>query len=478
MKITDAIACAEGLAESDVSLVKELVDVWSNKYNSNVLRDQYYHGKVPVKDLGVSVSKAMAQRLTPHIDWAAKCVNWWSDRVQFEGFTSTDEDVENTLREVSRANDFKNVLRKVVSCSLRHSVAFITVTQGNKDLGEPDVVISGYPATAASAIWSDSLKRIKAGLVVVETVKDTPRSQKRVPSVAYVLTDEYVIVLTRDDTTRQWFAQYSLHGMGRVPMEPISYHATLERPFGSSRITNTVMSMVDDAQRELMNMTVTAAFSAAPQKYFLGADASAAKKLSESPYGAFIGSVFTATTNKQGQIPQFGQLGQLSMQPHIDYMRALAASFSGATGVPLSSLGVVHDNPSSAEAILASKEDAIVDINAYISDCKRSLSNIAMMVLAADNNTKFTDWMSYTIDAQFNSPATPSVVSMADAIVKQVSAFPWMSNSDVPLRWLGYEEEQIRQLQSDRKREQARERITAMMAHGRGDTINAQSKQE
>lgn len=29
------------------------------------------------------------------------------------------------------------------------------------------------------------------------------------------------------------------------------------------------------------------------------------------------------------------------MQPHIDYMRSLAARFSGETNVPLSELGVV-----------------------------------------------------------------------------------------------------------------------------------------
>lgn len=55
-------------------------------------------------------------------------------------------------------------------------------------------------------------------------------------------------------------------------------------------------------------------------------------------------------------MPQFGQLTQGSMQPHIDYMRSLAVRFSGETNVSLSELGVVSDNPSSAEAIYAAKE--------------------------------------------------------------------------------------------------------------------------
>jgi hypothetical protein len=36
-------------------------------------------------------------------------------------------------------------------------------------------------------------------------------------------------------------------------------------------------------------------------------------------------------------------------------LRQLAAQFAGETGVPLNSLGVVQDNPSSAEAIYATR---------------------------------------------------------------------------------------------------------------------------
>jgi hypothetical protein len=49
----------------------------------------------------------------------------------------------------------------------------------------------------------------------------------------------------------------------------------------------------------------------------------------------------------------------------------------------------------------------------------------------------------------------PSVVSQSDAMVKQVSAIPWLADSDVTLRELGYDDEQIAQLRSDRRRSQA-----------------------
>lgn len=46
--------------------------------------------------------------------------------------------------------------------------------------------------------------------------------------------------------------------------------------------------------------------------------------------------------------------------------RNLAAQFAGATCVPISELGVVHDNPSSAEAIYAAKEALVVEVDATL----------------------------------------------------------------------------------------------------------------
>lgn len=214
---------------------------------------------------------------------------------------------------------------------------------------------------------------------------------------------------------------------------------------------------VDDAQREMMNMAAAAAFSAAPQKYLLNTDAATAKKLAETPFGAYIGSVLTVTQGKNGQTPQFGQLSQLSMQPHIEYMRLLASQFSNTTGVPLSSLGVVSDNPSSAEAIYASKEDAVVDIQSFIESCKKALSNVFLMALASEDGVSFGDERArgLALDVHFRKPDRPSSVSQSQAIMSQVQAIPWLADSDVALRELGYDDEQLHQMRSDRRRSQA-----------------------
>ena len=85
------------------------------------------------------------------------------------------------------------------------------------------------------------------------------------------------------------------------------------------------------------------------------------------------------------------------------------------------------------------------------------------MALAVEKDTDLAKIQDETLNLQtkFKNPAIPSLVSQADAIVKAVSAFPWLANSDVALEEFGFNDEQIQRLQSDRRRAQAQELATA-----------------
>jgi hypothetical protein len=108
--------------------------------------------------------------------------------------------------------------------------------------------------------------------------------------------------------------------------------------------------------------------------------------------------------------------------------------------VPLSSLSVVFDNPSSADAIRAAKGDAVVDIQAFVDGSKRAVGDVCRMALASENGTSYIDQLESggAISVGYANPTTPSIVSQSDAITKQVQALPWMAGSDVVLRELGY----------------------------------------
>ena len=449
-----ALAEADGLDPADAADVRDLIELWARKKARNDLRDRYYLSHVPLKNLGISLPRELEGRIRPRVDWPRKAVLALANRSVLDGYTAKDAGVTDELRAISEANGLKSLYRRNVIGQLKHCCGFWTVT----DAGDGSPVISAYPATAAAALWDDALKSIRCGLVVVESA---PRqgTDDRVPTLVGVYEPGCVIELRADGD--RWSAAYRPHGMGRPLMEPMPYEPTLERPFGQSRITRTVMSITDDAVREKARSEVAAEFAAFPQKWLLGTDAETIND--GNRYSAAMGVMQEVAKDPDGDSPTIWQSPQLTMQPHIDYMRSLAAQFAGETDLPLSSLGVVSDNPSSAEAIYAAKEDLVIDAQNLNRSNAQALRNVALMALAVAHGT---DWATerdagHGIEPMFRDEARPSVVSMSDALLKQAQAIPWLADTDVALEMLGYTEEQRRRMQADRRRAQGRAVLNA-----------------
>ena len=276
-----------------------------------------------------------------------------------------------------------------------------------------------------------------------------------------MFTDTHVIELSWSRNGR-WTANRMPHSQGRPLMEPLRFKPTGDRPFGRSRVNRAVMSITDSAVREAIRSEVAAEFAAAPQKWLMGADDSVFSD--HSKWEAYIGSILALTRDDEGNMPQIGQFPQLSMQPHTEYMRSLAARFAGETSIPISSLGIVHDNPSSAESMYAAREDLVIEAENLNSVNATALERIGLLALAIAQNKTVADLteMERTITASFKNPARPSAVSQSDAIIKQISALPWLAESDVALEELGYGEDKIMRLREDRTRAQGRQIIDAV----------------
>ena len=454
-KISQAITNADGLREEDRETVYALYQLYEKKLCRNMLRDCYYEMKNKPKDLGISVPPHLKD-LHQVIGWSAKAVDSLANRSQFDGFVCSDEEKLSQIQTFCSRNSIKRKYRKAVRCELKHSCSFLTVTKSENGLA----VVNVYPATAASALWSDHLGRIVAGMVVVD--RDNSARAEGMPVWIDVFTDENIIELHY--RYGRWDATYFSHGMGRCHMEVLANNATLERPMGTSRISRAVMDITDSAMRAAIRSEISSEFFTSPQKYLLGADKAALSD--KSKWDAYIGNIFAVARDKTGDVPQFGQLSQGTMQPHIDYMRSLAARFSGETNIPISELGVVQDNPASAEAIYASKEALVIDAQNLNADNGDALVTVAKMALAVEENKSFdeVEAESFVLQPKFKNPALPSIVSQADAIVKAVSAFPWLANSDVALEEFGFTDEQIQRLQQDRRKAEARELTSARLS--------------
>ena len=429
----------------------ELCETYRSKLWRNRLRMAYYKLHRRPQDLGISVPPNLRD-LEQAIGWPAKAVDALADRSQFDGFVTDDDETTSELQAIVATNGLKRLYRKAVKSELQMCCSFLTVTAGDREAGEPAAVISAHPADAAAAIWDDHARRIACGMAVVD--RDRRSGHGDEPTWVNVFTSDAVIRIRRGRAG--WVAEYLPHSMGRPLMEPMAYDATLARPFGRSRITRAVMNLTDDAMRSSLRSEISAEFAATTQKYLLGADEDALGD--RSKWDAYIGSIFSVSRDEMGEVPQFGQLTQPSMQPHIDYMRSLAARFSGETNVPMSDLGVVTDNPSSAEAIYAAKEPLVVDAQNLNADNGEALRDVALMALAVSRGTGFREQAEagVTIQPKFRNPAMPSVVSQSDAMVKMISVLPWMAESDVALEELGFSDDQIQRLRSDRAKATSR----------------------
>lgn len=459
--IPRSVAQAEGLAEADRAMVRDLVKTWADKRQRNMLRSFYYEMHHMPRDLGISVPPRL-RTLRQVIGWPAKAVDMLAARSQFDGFTSADDDATLALQQLVDRNGLKRGYRKATLSELKHSCAFATVTRGDPDEHQPYAVVRFYPATSAAALWSEEDNRIACGMVVAG--RDM-RPNHGEPTWINVFTDEAVIVIRRRAEGWPWRAEYLPHSMGRCLMEPLAYDATLERHFGKSRISRAVMDLTDSAMRAAVRSEISSEFFTSPQKYLLGVDEDPFAV--KSRWDAYIGSIFAVSANpKTGDVPQYGQLSQGSMQPHSDYIRSLAARFSGETNVPLSSLGVVSDNPSSAEAIYAAKEDMVIDAQNLNGDNGDAMRNVALMALAIERGTDYWSVLGegLSVQAKFRNPAMPSVVSQSDAMVKMISALPWLADSDVALEEFGFSDDQIQRLRSDRARHNSRAVVERAMA--------------
>src|SRR5690606_9693306 len=174
-----------------------------------------------------------------------------------------------------------------------------------------------------------------------------------------------------------------------------------------------------------------------------------------------------------GGLPKLEKISAESPEPHVAIKRQVAAEFSGATGVPLGSLGLQTDNLSSAQAVNEVREEVIIEAAVAGSTFGEYLHRIYENVVMIRDGLSAPPAGMGDLISKWMNPARPSVVSQSDAIVKQVSAIPWLAESEVTLKELGYSDAQITLLLADKRRAQGSASLAALIAEGGGGGVAA-----
>lgn len=442
-----------GLREEDRVILVELINRLNSKRMRNELRRRYYDEHNTLKSLGIAIPPSLTT-VQVVAGWPAKAVDSMSRRTVLEGMVSASggEELAAIVRNVWEDNSIDFEASAAHTSALIHSCAFGFVHAGDTSAGEPPVLITMRSAESATGVWSRRLRGLTSALSIVE--EDVKTGQ---PTIMNLYLPNRVVTLRRSafgvyDAEEQW------HGMG-VPVEVLPYRADLDRPFGRSRITRAVMYNTDAAMRTMLRTEVGAEFYNAPQRYALGADEDAFKDKAgnvQPAWTVMLGRMLTMTKDEDGDLPQVGQFAQQTMQPNIEQLRAIAQMFAAETSLPVGSLGIVQDNPESAEAIRARHEELGIEIEHW----ERTALAPAwrrLMIRAVAMSTDSPAAISEAVELQpvWGSWSAPSEVSQAQAAQARINAIPALAETDVELERMGYTPSQI-------------ERVKMQMSRSRG----------
>ena len=443
-----------GLAEDDAALMARLVKQWQAKRARNALRRQYRDMQVNVAFLGASVPPYMRNQLDIVCGWPDKAVTSLASRCMWDGVTSPSGE-EDPLGAMSllHENRFDLLVPELVDATLTYCCSFVVALPGDPVAGDPDVVVTGADALWATGLWDVRRRGLEAGLLV-DSADDNGK-----PTSMLLLTSEHVTRLALGD--RGWVAVARMdHSLGRVPMEPLPYRPALGRPFGRSRISREVMSITDRVVRAGFRTEVSSDLYAAPALLLLGADESMFQNAQGEKvplWSWYMGRLKSLPKDEDGDKPSLQVIPQQSMEPFLAMKRALAAEFASATSLPISALGIVQDNPSSAEAIYAAKEDLVIEAQNTTRSIGYGLNRVVQDAICLRDGIPVSEMDDEVrnLATRWRNPAMPSVVSQSDAVVKQISAIPELAQTDVALEELGYSAEQIVRIRSQIKRAQA-----------------------
>lgn len=436
------------LTDVELDLLRTLVDQWRAKLNRNKLRARYYDHKATLLHLGISIPPQM-RNVETVIGWPSKAVNSLADRVNFDGFVlpGSSEDPFG-LQQVLADNHFDVEAPMAQTSALIHGTAFVATTLGDVASGEPEVLMIPRDALSSTGIW-DSRRR---GLMAALSIIDTDEGGDPVHMVMYL---GGLVVTVEKSAGGRWSVDRRWHDVNRPLVEPLVYRPRLGRPFGSSRISRAVMSITDTAARTALRTEVSAEFYSTPQRWAMGADESDFVDASGTPktgWETLIGRVWALGRDEDGNVPEVGQFAQMSMQPHDDMMRGLATRFAGETQLPVSSLGIVQDNPASAEAIYAAKEELVIEAERTGTGFGTTWRRAALtMIQLRDGLSAVTPEMA-RLRAKYRDPATPSKSSASQAVVEQVREGILPPDSEVTYEQLGYDQTTIARLMADKRR--------------------------
>jgi hypothetical protein len=447
----------------DKDLFAELWKTYEAKRSRNLIRSAYYDMHSMLKDFGISIPPRM-RKTDVAVGWIGRGIHALTDRSILEGFVTPDDSEDAFgLNELMFDNDFIVEFPQATVSSAVHACSFITVGLGDEEAGEPQVLIRPRAADDSAATWDSRRRRLSGFLAIVDADKDGK------PKVIDFYTPETIYTLTK--VGGKWFTESRPHGAGEVPVSVLRYKPSLKRPLGRSRITRAAMYYTDAAVRTILRSEVSAEFYSATEYWLFGANVQ--EFIGDDKWSAIMGRIKALDVEEGETPPTLQRFEGSSPTPHTEQLRMFATLYAGEMGLSLSQLGIVQDNPASADAMYAAKEDLITDArHANLVWGRGAVKAMQLAVRVRDDLPEVTPEMK-KLSAQFTDPAIVSPSSAADAFTKRASAIPGFASSEVGLESAGLTREQIIRFRAEMRRASAGSIVESLRAQPADPELDA-----
>lgn len=444
------LKAAHGLSSAQMDVLDELCDVYGRVSERNAELDSYYEGTIMVPELGLTVDRSDFKKARSAIAcyWPEKVVDALADRIRLKSVSdSTDGGLAARIAE---ENSIVEQYDGFLISELKHGPMFATVgAQGGGKLP----LIRFHSAKTAVAMPSDDMQfgRIGAGFAIARWGRGNAIEPRRPVQVNLYEQDRTTVLVKRGD---RWTVDYSTRSAGSPMMFSFVHKRTAEKPFGKSRITKFVQGLTQSAVRVLWDAEVSAALYAMPKDAIMGLSDDQFDAMLSNKQKAYLDSLILSTVNDEGGTPTLQRLTANSPEVYRTQLNMLGAQLSGATGTPLNSLGIVQDNPTSAEAIQASREDICLIAEKQVEADRESMKNLLRCAAAVAANTTVDGLSDAERDIRvvYAEPMLNSRAALADFAVKFASVREGFGNTRTCARYCGFDEDSIKEMEEEERR--------------------------
>ena len=444
-----SIGAIGGVDAVDMPVIRELLKVWRDKYPRNAIRGAYYDCKERFKDFGISIPDRIKSKVEAMIGWPELAVRSLSDLSDLQGFSVTGDDTLG-INELFDDNMLDVTAGEAIVSAYKHSCSFLTVAADPEHTDRIQII----PRSAdwSAGIWDRARHRLAAALTITQSDDDG-----RICGFNVWLPGRNYVCSAR---MGKWQAERYDTEFDQPTVVSLAYDRQMDRPFGHSRISRSLMSLVDAGFRTVVRMEASAEFYSVPKLWFLGANKDA---FSTNTWTSLIQAINAISADEDGNIPQIHQVQQASMTPHSDMLKTMAMLVASQTRVPVDYLGITLDNPTSAEA-MASAERRLTRIAdrqnvSFGHEIKRAMG-IACALREGQHEIPDAMRDVYPVWAPTREI---SDAARADAFTKIADKVTGYADSDVGLERLGLSHEEIVRLKADQQRQRSQRHIDQLI---------------